>query len=142
MLRLAGKMQHDDSAAAQPARLDQHCTVSAPTALHGTARMDPVFPTVGAGKRCIEIGCGPGLVASCLCRVGAKQLLLTDGDPQTLVNCISNLNLNGHGHAELVGSWREAVRLQETEQQPSDLRQQQQQEVGSTGWHCKPSILC
>lgn len=63
-----------------------------------------------AGKRCLEIGCGPGLVASCLCRVGAQELLLTDGDPQTLVNCLSNLGLNGHTHAELLGSWQEAVK--------------------------------
>jgi hypothetical protein len=34
--------------------------------------------------------------------------LLTDGDPQTLVNCLTNLSMNGHPDGTLLGSWREA----------------------------------
>lgn len=59
----------------------------------------------------LEIGCGPGLVATCLCRTGASKVVLTDGDPQTLVNCLSNLTLNGHSNATLLGSWREVLPL-------------------------------
>jgi predicted nicotinamide N-methyase len=62
-----------------------------------------------AGKRVLEIGCGPGLVATCVCRSGAGRVLLTDGDPQTLVNCLSNLRMNGHGDGTLLGSWQEAA---------------------------------
>lgn len=61
-----------------------------------------------AGRRVMEIGCGPGLVATCLCRSGPDNLLLTDGDPQTLINCLSNLSLNGHFNATLLGSWQDA----------------------------------
>jgi hypothetical protein len=57
----------------------------------------------------LEIGCGPGLVATCLCRTGVSRVLLTDGDPQTLVNCLSNLSLNGHTDGTLLGSWRAAT---------------------------------
>jgi predicted nicotinamide N-methyase len=57
----------------------------------------------------LEIGCGPGLVATCVCRSGAGRVLLTDGDPQTLVNCLSNLRMNGQGGGTLLGSWQEAA---------------------------------
>ncbi len=62
-----------------------------------------------SGKRVLEVGCGPGLVATCLCRSGAGRVLLTDGDPQTLVNCLSNLSLNGHRDSTLLGSWQQAA---------------------------------
>jgi hypothetical protein len=52
-------------------------------------------------------------------------LLLTDGDPQTLVNCSSNMALNGHS-VRLLGSWQEGAQLLEQQQQ-----QQQQEEEGA-----------
>jgi hypothetical protein len=84
-----------------------------------------------AGRTFLEVGCGPGLVAACLCRsmaaaaaadpmAAAGQLLLTDGDSQTLDNCITNLKMNGHHHVTFMGSWQEAVvELQQQQQQPS-----------------------
>lgn len=47
-----------------------------------------------AGRRCCELGCGPGVVGISLQRVGAGSILLTDGDGQTLLNCRHNLGIN------------------------------------------------
>ena len=52
------------------------------------------FPRLFAGKRCLELGCGSGLVGICLHRVGATQITLTDGNVQTLGNCQRNLDIN------------------------------------------------
>jgi ribosomal protein L11 methylase PrmA len=90
-------------------------------ALHCTVLAMP------AGKTCIELGCGPGLVAACLARLQPACLLLTDGDPQTLVNCSSNMALNGHS-VRLLGSWRQGAQLLEQQQQ-----QQQQEEEEEEG---------
>ncbi|CAL8467697.1 g7235 [Coccomyxa elongata] len=46
------------------------------------------------GKRCAELGCGPGLVGVCLQRLGVGSILLTDGDAETLLNCRHNLSIN------------------------------------------------
>ncbi|KAK9909829.1 hypothetical protein WJX75_008135 [Coccomyxa subellipsoidea] len=46
------------------------------------------------GRRCCELGCGPGVVGISLQRVGAGSILLTDGDSQTLLNCRHNLGIN------------------------------------------------
>lgn len=68
----------------------------------------------------LEVGCGPGLVAVAVCRSGpASRVLLTDGDPQTLVNCLSNLAMNGHRQGVLLGGWREANGFVGGQQQPS-----------------------
>lgn len=48
-----------------------------------------------AGRACIELGCGSGLVGICLALAGASSVTLTDCDPDTLVNCRLNLQLNG-----------------------------------------------
>ena len=47
-----------------------------------------------AGKRCLELGCGAGLVGVALARLGARALL-TDGCGPTVQNCVRNLALNG-----------------------------------------------
>lgn len=44
-----------------------------------------------AGKRCVELGSGTGLLGIALSRVGADYVLLTDGDPSALDNCRHNL---------------------------------------------------
>lgn len=49
----------------------------------------------GAGRRCVELGAGAGLVGICLHRVGAGSVLLTDRDAQALRNCRRNLEENG-----------------------------------------------
>jgi predicted nicotinamide N-methyase len=72
------------------------------------------------------LGCGPGLVAACLARLQPACLLLTDGDPQTLVNCSSNMRLNGHS-MRLLGSWQQGAQLLEQQQQGAQLLEQQQQ---------------
>ncbi|KAI7837557.1 hypothetical protein COHA_008572 [Chlorella ohadii] len=48
-----------------------------------------------AGRACLEIGCGAGMVGVALHRAGAAHVLCTDGDSQTVVNCRFNLQLNG-----------------------------------------------
>jgi hypothetical protein len=54
------------------------------------------------------------VVAAALVRAGASGVLLTDGDPQTLVNCLSNLALNSVSSPVcLLGSWQEAVQAVE-----------------------------
>lgn len=48
-----------------------------------------------AGKHCVELGCGAGLVGVCLRRAGAQPVLLTDGNEAALANCSRNLKQNG-----------------------------------------------
>ncbi len=49
-----------------------------------------------AGKTCVELGCGTGLVGICLARLGAcAAISLTDGNSQSLENCCRNLQQNG-----------------------------------------------
>ena len=50
---------------------------------------------VQAGKRCLELGCGTGMVGVALARAGAAELLLTDGNADAVANCRRNLALNG-----------------------------------------------
>ena len=83
----------------------------------------PLCAAPPAGKTCIELGCGPGLVAACLARLQPARLLLTDGDPQTLVNCCSNLALNGHS-VRLLGSWQQGAQLLEQQQQQQRWQQE------------------
>lgn len=51
-------------------------------------------PTVFAGRHCLEIGCGAGVVGVCLGRVGAKSVTCTDGDMRTVENCRRNMVAN------------------------------------------------
>jgi predicted nicotinamide N-methyase len=46
------------------------------------------------GKVCLELGCGAGLVGLCTVKLGAAQVVLTDGDASTIENCLYNLRLN------------------------------------------------
>lgn len=80
----------------------------------------------------LEVGCGPGLVATCLCRSGARRVLLTDGDPQTLVNCLTNLSMNGHQDGTLLGSWQEAAGFVRGQEEPRDSGHVQHQVCSST----------
>ena len=48
-----------------------------------------------AGKTCLELGAGAGLLGVALARLGVRELLLTDGDQTTLGNLRHNLRLNG-----------------------------------------------
>jgi ribosomal protein L11 methylase PrmA len=50
---------------------------------------------VGAGRVCLELGCGLGLLGVCLSRIGTARTILTDGDVAALENCIYNLRMNG-----------------------------------------------
>ena len=47
------------------------------------------------GRRCLELGCGPGAVGVALVRAGAAQVVLTDGDAETVQNAHRNMGLNG-----------------------------------------------
>ena len=48
-----------------------------------------------SGKRVLELGCGAGLLGVLLHRLGVGSACLTDGDAQTLRNCLHNLHING-----------------------------------------------
>ncbi|EFN59648.1 hypothetical protein CHLNCDRAFT_133128 [Chlorella variabilis] len=52
-------------------------------------------PQLAAGRCCLEIGCGAGMVGVALHRCGAAAVVCTDGDAQTVANCRLNLQLNG-----------------------------------------------
>ena len=52
-------------------------------------------PPASAGKTCIELGAGTGVVGISLARVGAARVVLTDGNGATVENCRHNLKLNG-----------------------------------------------
>ena len=43
----------------------------------------------------LELGCGAGLLGVLLHRLGVGSACLTDGDNQTLCNCLHNLHING-----------------------------------------------
>ena len=62
-------------------------------------------PGLFAGKRCLELGCGSGLVGICLHRIGAAQITLTDGNMQTLANCQHNLDTNCPSPTEVSDPW-------------------------------------
>ncbi|KAK9817571.1 hypothetical protein WJX74_010009 [Apatococcus lobatus] len=48
------------------------------------------------GKICAELGCGTGLVGICLSHLKAcRQIILTDGNRDSLENCCRNLDQNG-----------------------------------------------
>ncbi|KAL6780377.1 hypothetical protein ACKKBF_B13385 [Auxenochlorella protothecoides x Auxenochlorella symbiontica] len=55
-----------------------------------------------AGKHCVELGCGAGVVGVALARVGAASVLCTDGSPEAVANCDANLRLNGVGAGDNV----------------------------------------
>ena len=46
------------------------------------------------GRRCLELGSGPGTVGVALVRAGATQVALTDGDADTVENARRNMGLN------------------------------------------------
>lgn len=48
-----------------------------------------------AGKQCLELGSGSGVVGIALHRAEASHIMLTDGNSAAVQNCIHNLNLNG-----------------------------------------------
>jgi hypothetical protein len=52
-------------------------------------------PELFAGKACLELGCGTGMVGVALARAGARSVVLTDGNAAVVDNCCANLALNG-----------------------------------------------
>lgn len=48
-----------------------------------------------AGKSCLELGSGSGLLGVALAHLDVRELVLTDGDQTTLSNLCHNLRLNG-----------------------------------------------
>ena len=46
------------------------------------------------GRKTLELGCGAGMLGILLQRIGAAGVCLTDGDAQTLCNCLHNLRIN------------------------------------------------
>ena len=52
-------------------------------------------PSISAGQRVLELGCGAGLLGVILHRAEAAAVCLTDGDAQALHNCRHNLHING-----------------------------------------------
>jgi predicted nicotinamide N-methyase len=61
-------------------------------------------PALVEGRRCLELGCGAGLVGVALHRAGASQVVCTDGNLQTLDNCRANLELNAVPLAAAAGA--------------------------------------
>ena len=53
------------------------------------------------GRRCLELGSGPGTVGVALVRAGAAQVSLTDGDADTVENACRNMGLNGAGGGDV-----------------------------------------
>ena len=47
-----------------------------------------------AGRKCLELGCGSGVVGVALSRAGAARILLTDGNSDAVQNCEHNMRLN------------------------------------------------
>ena len=58
-------------------------------------RDTPSILHLTAGRKALELGCGAGMLGILLQRVGAAGICLTDGDAQTLCNCLHNLRING-----------------------------------------------
>lgn len=48
-----------------------------------------------SNKRCLEIGCGVGMLSIVAHRIGASVVISTDGDPDAVRNCTRNFRLNG-----------------------------------------------
>lgn len=46
------------------------------------------------GRRCLELGCGAGVVGVALRRTGAASVTLTDGNDAAVENCKHNLDIN------------------------------------------------
>ena len=65
------------------------------------------------GRRCLELGCGPGAVGVALVRAGAAQVVLTDGDAETVQNAHRNMGLNGVSVLEAGGGGGVGVSCQE-----------------------------
>ena len=63
-------------------------------------------PWSAAGRTCLEIGCGAGMVGVALHRAGTAHVLCTDGDAQTVANCQVNLQLNGVPLANGSSGWK------------------------------------
>jgi hypothetical protein len=58
-------------------------------------------PETFAGKRCLELGAGAGVLGVVLARLrGARELILTDGNEETLENLRGNLTLNAVGNLD------------------------------------------
>ena len=54
-------------------------------------------PAMVEGKRCLELGCGTGLVGVSLVRAGASRVLLSDGNEEAVSNCHQNIEFNLRG---------------------------------------------
>ena len=52
-------------------------------------------PQIFKNKRILELGSGCGMAGVALSRVSARSILCTDGDKETLHNCLQNLRVNG-----------------------------------------------
>ena len=60
--------------------------------LDGIARSDPSFFT---GRIALELGCGTGLASVALSRLGAAEVIATDGNPEIVDLARSNVERNG-----------------------------------------------
>ncbi|KAL4447665.1 hypothetical protein ABPG75_004884 [Micractinium tetrahymenae] len=100
-----------------------------------------------AGRCCLEVGCGAGMVGVALHRAGASHVILTDGNPEAVANCRRNLALNGvpllpealhrEGQQGAGSSGRSSsgsLRQQGREQQQREQQQQQQQQQRRQRW--------
>lgn len=77
-----------------PCMGSKHPQCALPLATHSRR---PVTSSLSfsAGRCCLEVGCGAGMVGVALHRCGASHVLCTDGSAQTVANCRRNLQLNG-----------------------------------------------
>lgn len=62
-------------------------------------------------KRIMELGSGCGMAGVALSRVSARSILCTDGDKETLQNCLQNLRVNGLQVTEISADVTEPANL-------------------------------
>ena len=51
-------------------------------------------PSIVAGRRVVELGCGAGVVALAACLSGAAEVLATDGEPSVVTLARQNLQVS------------------------------------------------
>lgn len=76
---------------------------------HLMARISKSHPSLVEGRRCVDLGCGSGLVSVVLAQSGARAVA-ADSDPSSL--CVTELHLKRHRlEAEVTSCWKGSADL-------------------------------